>query len=229
LTVRIITGCDAELGQWIGERLGMCLGAGAALGFAEAANCSPGSSIPSPATRSPVRRCRSSPLRRGGGSSGGGGTTVNPVALANAQGIANIRTTEQQAGIQNANVNSPYGSSWWQPTATDPSTGLATSYQLNENLSPGLSNLFGGQVSLTQMLSGGAANQLLPQGLNFANMGEDTKVHRLFGSIERIDADQASHHARFSGIEPSSTSDQIGYDPRFTILRIVLAHVVKPP
>jgi RimJ/RimL family protein N-acetyltransferase len=33
--IRIITGADAELGQWIGERLGMALGAGAALGFAE--------------------------------------------------------------------------------------------------------------------------------------------------------------------------------------------------
>jgi RimJ/RimL family protein N-acetyltransferase len=33
--IRIVTGCDAEIGQWIGERLGSYLGAGAALGFAE--------------------------------------------------------------------------------------------------------------------------------------------------------------------------------------------------
>jgi hypothetical protein len=33
--IRIITGADGELGQWIGERLGMALGAGAGLGFAE--------------------------------------------------------------------------------------------------------------------------------------------------------------------------------------------------
>ena len=33
--IRIVTGCDAEIGQWIGEKLGMYLGAGAALGFAE--------------------------------------------------------------------------------------------------------------------------------------------------------------------------------------------------
>ena len=33
--IRIVTGRDAEIGQWIGEKLGMYLGAGAALGFAE--------------------------------------------------------------------------------------------------------------------------------------------------------------------------------------------------
>jgi hypothetical protein len=33
--IRIITGANAELTQWIGERLGMALGVGAALGFAE--------------------------------------------------------------------------------------------------------------------------------------------------------------------------------------------------
>jgi hypothetical protein len=33
--IRVVTGCDAEIGQWIGEALGTSLGAGAALGFAE--------------------------------------------------------------------------------------------------------------------------------------------------------------------------------------------------
>ena len=95
---------------------------------------------------------------------------VNPAALGAAQTQSNIATAEQQAGLNNANVNSPFGSSWWQGTATDPTTGLPTSYQLNQNLNSPLQALFNQQTGLAGNIAG-AAGTAVGQGGQIGSMG----------------------------------------------------------
>jgi hypothetical protein len=54
--IRIVTGADAEIGQWIGERRQTTLGAGALLGFSENGKLTAGSTTLSSA--GPGRRAR---------------------------------------------------------------------------------------------------------------------------------------------------------------------------
>jgi hypothetical protein len=95
---------------------------------------------------------------------------VNPAALGAAQTSSNVATAEQQAGLNNANVNSPFGSSWWQGTATDPSTGLPTSYALNQNLNTTFQGLLNQQTGLAGNIAG-AAGTALGQGGQIGSMG----------------------------------------------------------
>ncbi len=89
--------------------------------------------------------------------------SVDPSALATAQTGANTQSAERQAALNNVGVASPFGVSSWGATATDPTTGLPSSYRLNQQLNPTLQGLFDQNTSL---LSGGynTWGGQLPQG-----------------------------------------------------------------
>src|SRR6516225_7353726 len=81
-------------------------------------------------------RISSEACKGGGGSSGGGGgggQSVDPVALANAQGQANVSSAETQAQLNASNTFSPYGSTVYAPNQIDPTTGKPSSYNITQS------------------------------------------------------------------------------------------------
>ena len=104
-------------------------------------------------------RISSEACKGGGGSSGGGGgggQSVDPVALANAQGQANVSSAETQAQLNASNTFSPYGSTVYAPNQIDPTTGKPSSYNITQSLSPALAGLFNTQTGLAQAVASGA-------------------------------------------------------------------------
>lgn len=89
-------------------------------------------------------------MSKGGGSKST--PTVDPTQLAQAQTQSNVQTAQTQAALNNANTTSPFGTSTWQPY-TDPTTGQ-TRYNLSQQLSPELQQLYGTQANLSQLLAG---------------------------------------------------------------------------
>jgi hypothetical protein len=110
----------------------------------------------------------------GGAMSKGGGSaaqpaTADPAALAAAQSASNVTTAQNQAALNNANTFSPYGSSMWTPTTNAQGQ---TTYSLNQNLSPQLQQLFGGQTNLASLLAGTAGPQAAGSGYNLTSQAQ---------------------------------------------------------
>jgi hypothetical protein len=131
-------------------------------------------------------RIYSDQCKGGGGSSGGGGggTSVDPIALANAQGQQNISTAETQAQLNNLNTFSPYGSTQYAPGQIDPSTGKPSSYNVTQSLSPEFQQLFGTQTGLAQAVAGaGAPFAAAAPGMATTGAGILNRVGGLAGTL----------------------------------------------
>jgi hypothetical protein len=113
----------------------------------------------------------------GGGGGGSPSATVDPVALAQAQTGTNLATAETQARLNNLNTFSPYGSTTYEASAVDPVTGLPSSYNVNQTLSPDLAGLFDTQTGLARTIAdtggrlGGRAGDIGDIGYDFLSQG----------------------------------------------------------
>lgn len=105
---------------------------------------------------------------------GGGGGSINPMELAQAQTQSNIATAQNQAALNNSNVNNPLGSSTWTPY-TDANGQVR--YTLTQQLAPQNEITYANQkVGATDLA------QLIP---SFAGMGQQalSGVGNFLGSL----------------------------------------------
>jgi hypothetical protein len=79
---------------------------------------------------------------------------VNAQQLGQAQQQANIGTAESQSQLNNLNTFSPYGSTVFTAGQIDPTTGMPSSYNATQQLSPQFGDLFGAQTGLARNLVG---------------------------------------------------------------------------
>jgi hypothetical protein len=98
-----------------------------------------------------------------------GGTSAPPApdlgALEQQQGISNLATAAEQAGLNNVNTSSPFGSSSYTPYGSGQFGIGPQGYTLNQTLAPGVSDLFGTQLNLASTLANqatGAAPWIAP-------------------------------------------------------------------
>jgi hypothetical protein len=134
----------------------------------------------------------------GGAMSKGGGSaaqpaTADPAALAAAQSASNVTTAQNQAALNNSNTFSPYGSSMWTPTTNAQGQ---TTYSLNQQLSPQMQQLFGGQTNLASLLSGTMGPQAAGSGYNLTSQGQ-----QLFGQALGA-AGQIPTQVNYSNVAP---------------------------
>jgi hypothetical protein len=122
---------------------------------------------------------------------------VDPTALANAQTGSNIATANQQSVLNNVNTFSPFGSSTYSQSPSG-------QWNLNQQLNPGLQNLFGTQASLAQVL----ANQAGSAGTLAASpaQGAASLIDNSFGTLG---SQLPTGPANYSGLAqlPTSATD----------------------
>ncbi len=83
--------------------------------------------------------------------------SVNVGQLIGQQGQSNASAAELQSGLNNAGVSSPFGSSFWTPTAIDPGTGHPSNWQQTQQLSGPAQQVFGNQLGLAGWLANNGA------------------------------------------------------------------------
>jgi len=69
-----------------------------------------------------------------------------------------VQTAETQAGLNNVNQTTPYGSLTYNPTSYDPVTGLANKYSATQTLSPQLQSLFNSTTGAASNLMNNVQN-----------------------------------------------------------------------
>jgi hypothetical protein len=118
---------------------------------------------------------------------------VDPTATAAAQTASNVSTAQTQAALNNSNTFSPFGSSIWTPTTNAQGQ---TTYSLNQNLSPQLQQLFGGQTNLASLLAGTMGPQAAGSGYNLTSQAQG-----ILGGLAGV-ASQVPTNLNLSNVAP---------------------------